>query len=292
MQKKQSTVSTEKSKSSIYSAKKNTQTSTKKSKKKVRAELLPKKRVKGECILTLCAHNDDQIIGAGGTIRRYVDEGISAYTYIFSYGEASHPHLRPEVIAKRRERESLQSARILGDTIAYLELKEGTFTETCDRTELKNIIRMHNPTKIFTHTPDDPHPDHIAVYKIVTSVAKEMNFKGEIYAFDIWNLFSVKTNHYPKLFVDISKTFWVKVKALLKHKSQVNAIVSLGWHMYLKALINGWNNHCRYAELFHKINLDTIEVSNSSASVSSSLDKQSVNDSKKKKRTKQQLKNK
>ena len=215
---------------------------------------------KEKCIVTLCAHNDDQIIGAGGTIRKYVDEGIAAYTYIFSYGESSHPHLRPEIVSKMRKKESLQGARVLGDQIAYLGLKEGTFMETCNPKEIEEIIRKHKPLKIFTHAPDDPHPDHIAVFKIVTSVAKKMKYKGEIYSFDIWNIFSLKTRDYPKLFVDVSKTFSTKVKSLMKHRSQFNTIVTLGWHMYLKGIINGWNYHCKYAELFHKINLDVVDT--------------------------------
>lgn len=208
---------------------------------------------KKEAILIFCAHNDDQTIGAGGTIKNCIKNNKKAYTYIFSYGESSHPHLKPEVVAKMREKESIQAARILGDEIHYLGLKEGKFIETFNKDEIKKIIKKINPTKVFTHSPDDMHPDHRAVYKIIKKTLKGMNYKGDMYAFDVWNLFSFKTRDYPKLFMDISDTFKDKLKALEKHKSQILAIILLKWNIYLKAFVNGINNNCKYAELFHKI---------------------------------------
>lgn len=211
---------------------------------------------KKRSIITFCAHNDDQLIGAGGTIKKYANQGIKAYTYLFSYGEMSHPHLKPEIIAKTREKESLRAAKILGDDISYLGLKEGTFLETCDIAKIKKIILSHKPEKIFTHSPDDPHPDHRAVFKIIKQVLHDMNYKGDLYSFNVWNITSVTTREYPKLFIDISDTFKDKIKAFKLHKSQLLTKIIIGWSIYAKAIIDGWNNHCKYAEVFHKINFN------------------------------------
>ena len=40
-----------------------------------------------EAVLFLCAHNDDQLIGAGGTIAKYAKEGKKIVTIVFSFGE-------------------------------------------------------------------------------------------------------------------------------------------------------------------------------------------------------------
>jgi len=205
-------------------------------------------------IMTFCAHNDDQLIGAGGTIKKYIDGGMKAYTYIFSYGESSHPHLKPEVIAKMREKESIKAARVIGDEIYYLGLKEGKFMEECDFKQLKKVIMEKKPVKIFTHSRNDPHPDHKVVFNIVKEVLKSLRYKGELYTFDVWNIFSFREDS-AKLFVDISETFKYKIDALSKHKSQIMTFFTLGWNIYLKDVINGWNYGCRYAELFHKVNL-------------------------------------
>jgi len=211
---------------------------------------------KKQCVVMFCAHNDDQTIGAGGTIRKYIDEGIDVYTYIFSYGESSHPHLKPEVVAEMREKESIRAAKILGDKIHYFGLKEGKFLETYNSKDIKKIIKDRKPIKIFTHSPDDAHPDHRAVYKIITDTLREIKYKRELYSFDVWHIFSLKTREYPKLFIDISNTFKHKVNALKKHKSQLLAILALFLNIYIKATMHGWNNHCKYAELFHKIELE------------------------------------
>jgi LmbE family N-acetylglucosaminyl deacetylase len=46
-------------------------------------------------VLVIVAHNDDHIIGAGGTLAKYAQEGKKVRTIIMSYGESSHPHLKP-----------------------------------------------------------------------------------------------------------------------------------------------------------------------------------------------------
>jgi N-acetylglucosamine malate deacetylase 1 len=211
---------------------------------------------KKRCIITFCAHNDDQIIGAGGTIKKYVDSGIKAYTYIFSYGEMSHPHLKPEVIAKTRKKESIRASKVLGDKVNYLGLKEGKFIEQCNIDKIKKIINKHKPEKIFIHSPDDPHPDHRAVFKIMTKLLNNIKYKGNLYCFDVWNIFSFRTRSYPKLFIDISETFNDKVNSFNMHKSQFMAKILIGWSIYTKAIIHGWNNHCKYAELFHRIEIN------------------------------------
>lgn len=59
----------------------------------------------------------------------------------------------------------------------------------------------------------------------------------------------------PRLVVDITTTFHKKVKAMDAHKSQTHLplIIPLTWTVYFKAVINGWNNNCKYAEVFDKI---------------------------------------
>ena len=63
-------------------------------------------------ILVLCAHNDDQVIGAGGALLKYAKEGKTFKTIVFSYGEF-HPYLKTRVISKIREKEGIKSDKIL-----------------------------------------------------------------------------------------------------------------------------------------------------------------------------------
>ena len=211
-----------------------------------------------ETILTFCAHNDDQIIGVGGTLAKYAEQGKKIITVIFSYGETSHPHIKKEITIKTRVEESKKADKILGlkDTI-YLGLGEGKFLKEIEqkklKNKLKNIIKINKPTKIFTHSSDDPHPDHRAVNKIAKQIYDELKLDCGLYTFDVWNPIKIKKRGTPKLIVDITETFNQKVNAFKAHKSQSLTIITLLWSVYLKAILNGIENGVKFAEVFNKV---------------------------------------
>lgn len=207
-------------------------------------------------ILAICAHNDDQIIGPGGTLTKYAGAGYKFKTIIFSYGAVSHPHLKPEVIIKERMKESRISDKIMGgDGIIYLGAKEGTFLAKKDEwgKKISEIIKKEKPVMIFTHTDDDPHRDHKAVDKIVQEMIKKKIISCNVYTFDVWNMLRWKRKNLPRLVIDISETFGKKIQAFHAHKSQKASIISLLWSIYLKAVLYGWKYGYKYAEVFYKI---------------------------------------
>jgi LmbE family N-acetylglucosaminyl deacetylase len=214
---------------------------------------------KQETVLFFCAHNDDQIVGAGGTIAKYNKDGKKIITVIFSFGETSLPHMLEKESRKTRVIESKRAAKILGESeVYYLGLKEGNFkSEIEDKdiyTKIKNIIKRVKPSKIFTHSRDDPHPDHRAVNSFTLELIEKIRYKGEVYSFNVWNLFiNFKKREMPKMVVDITDTFKLKVEAFRKHKSQWPSILTLMWNVYLQAILNGFNNNIKYAEVFYKI---------------------------------------
>ncbi|MBT4540673.1 PIG-L family deacetylase [Candidatus Woesearchaeota archaeon] len=233
-----------------------------KSKKKVvktKLENVNISETKKEIILCFCAHNDDQVIGAGGTLAKYTAEGKEVYTYIFSYGESSHPHLHREVIVKTRVAESQAADKIIsGSGIFHLGLKEGSFIKEIEergfKERIKKIISEKKPTKIFTHSQDDPHPDHRAVNKIIREVTAQVRCKCDLFSFDIWNFWLAKGRRRPMLVVDITTTFDQKIRAIKAHKSQKMALITMIPATYARSIINGLNHHYRYAEVFYKIN--------------------------------------
>ena len=218
-----------------------------------------KKSGRRESILVLCAHSDDQILGVGGAIAKFAKEGKEVNIVIFSYGEKSHPWLKKHVIADIRIKESEQASNIVGakQTI-FFNMEEGKFKEDFDKKRvaqrLEKLVKQFKPTKIFTHSPDDPLPDHKSVSNLVLNFCKKIKFKGDVYSFDVWNTFNRKTGQYPKMVVDITKTFGTKLKALKVFQSQkIHAIAVLIGVVYWRAIKNGLWNHCRFAEVFYKI---------------------------------------
>lgn len=214
--------------------------------------------MKKENILVFCAHPDDEVFGPGATIAKYVNEGKNVFTIVFSYGENSHAWLNERHIAKVRERESRKAHKILGGTgIDFFGLKEGNFANDLKEKnleeKLKKIILQHKPKKVFTHSPDDPHPDHRAASNITLRIIDELNLNVNVYGFDVWNPLNFKNRNNPKLIVDISSTFKIKLKALKCFRSQWMAMTFLLWSVYWRSFMNGLNSNTKYAESFTKI---------------------------------------
>jgi len=225
---------------------------------KIKHLLYMAKKPEREIILVICAHNDDQILGVGGTIAKYASEGKEIITVIFSYGESSHIWLKRKEIVETRVKESHRADKLLGiQESYYLGIKEGNFlkkiTEKNIEKRIEHIIRKYNPVKIFTHAIDDPHPDHQAVHRVVMTVVDRINKKYEVYTFPVWNPINLIARNKPKLIIDITKTLKKKVLAFKIHKSQKVTILSLFWVVYIRAFFNGFNNKMKYAEVFYKI---------------------------------------
>lgn len=210
-----------------------------------------------EKILVICAHPDDEIIGAGGTIAKYSQEGRNVTVIIFSYGELSHPWIKKKVTIGTRVNESRTAGEIVGckDTI-FLGAKEGHFIDkrkTITKT-IEKVINDLKPSKIFVHSFDDRlYADHKAVHEIVMSTIDRMDYKGNIYTFNIWNMVNSQERYCPKLMVDVSKTFKLKTKALGCFKSQKLAMLQLLPVVYLRAIRNGLYMGVKFAERFSKI---------------------------------------
>ncbi|MFH1849793.1 MAG: PIG-L deacetylase family protein [archaeon] len=209
-------------------------------------------------ILVLCAHNDDQILGAGGTLAKFAKEGMKITTVIFSYGEGSHPWLKREEVIRMRVKECSEANKVIGGgDVIYLGLKEGLFNEEIEakniKEKIKRIILRKKPIKIFTHSIDDPHPNHQAVYKATLDIVGEIGHSCNVYSFNVWNIINIRKRNSPKLVVDITDTFRYKVEAFKCHKSQKPTRISLMWNVYFQAWLNGLKNNVRYAEVFYKL---------------------------------------
>jgi LmbE family N-acetylglucosaminyl deacetylase len=208
-------------------------------------------------VVVLCAHSDDQVIGAGGAIAKFSHEGALVKTFICSFGEQSHPHLDKVEVRKMRVAESKEANAVLGgEDVLFLGMREGHFAEDYAaldwREKLLKHLRAFRPDRIITHASDDLHPDHRAVHAMALDLHKALAFPCEVYTFDVWNIINRKRTA-PRLVVDITHTFTKKLDALSCFKSQKVALFTLLWSVYVKAILHGMKRGVRYAEVFHKV---------------------------------------
>lgn len=198
-----------------------------------------------ETILVIAAHHDDAVIGAGGTIAKYSEEGKNVHTVIFSHDLM--PHLRKDVVRKKTERESKKAREILGATHV-------TFLGKKPMTELAQIVRDESPIKVFTHDKDDADPLHRKIHETVMQLVADKTINTAVYSFSIWSIGKLRKRQIPRLVVDISKTFNSKIDAVLAHKSKWWTLNILIWKLLLQAKISGITHGTKYAEVFYKLN--------------------------------------
>jgi N-acetylglucosamine malate deacetylase 1 len=208
--------------------------------------------------MVFCAHSDDQIFGPGGTMAKYARNGDHIINVVFTYGEMSHPWIKRRVTAEIREAEAIEADKIIGGKdILFMGISEATLVKDTQAQwvleKIEQMIKHFKPNKIFTHSLDDPHAGHRSVCTAVLKVVDKMKFKGETYSFDVWNPLNIRWRNSPKLYVDITDTFELKIKALKSFKSQWMAMLSLMWSVYFRALILGLENGTLYAERFYRI---------------------------------------
>ena len=206
-------------------------------------------------ILIFVAHGDDQIIGMGGTISKYVKEGKEVVVVIFSYGELSRPLEKVSVVVDKRLKEAEKVDEFLTvEQTLFLGVPDMKIDASNDEliNKIRKIIDAYKPEKIFTHSYYDIHKDHRSVNKAVLNAVDK---KGgvDVFTFGISNPLRYGRSDLPKLYVDISDTFKDKVNALKLYKSQKLSVYPLLPIVYIKAIVEGIENRCKYAEVFYKI---------------------------------------
>lgn len=210
-----------------------------------------------ETVLVFAAHPDDEIIGVGGTIAKYSQEGKDVIVIIFSDGSMSNPWLKHEVLVADRKKDAKEIGIFMGckETI-FLGLKDSKLQDYTNdhnvREVLKKIIIKYHPKKIFIHSQHDPHPDHRAVHEIGMKaiVDVDKNQQIPVYVFEVWNALPERQ---PALYVDITETFQKKVQAMKKFKSEKLSIYTLLIPVYVRAILAGFHHKGKYAEKFYKV---------------------------------------
>ncbi|HLC90540.1 MAG TPA: PIG-L deacetylase family protein [Candidatus Nanoarchaeia archaeon] len=212
--------------------------------------------MKKETILVLSAHTDDFVLGAGGMIITAVQDGKKVIPIVFSLGEKSHFWIKDKVIKKVRADETIAATKLLKCKEIILDVKDGQiyqdYKDKHVEERLLEIIEKEKPTKIFTHSNEDPHPDHRAVNKITLELLEKTKEKPEVYIYSIWNPVSLKTS-YPALYVDITNVFSLKMKALKMFQSQKVILSYPLLLLFIRNIIDGIRIRKRFAEKFYKI---------------------------------------
>jgi LmbE family N-acetylglucosaminyl deacetylase len=185
-------------------------------------------------ILVFAAHQDDETIGCGGTIRKWSSSGsIVDVVFMTDGGTGVDQSGRFDSdIVSTRKKEAEQAAEILGvSKIHNLNLEcQNIKNSKKNFHKVISLIRELKPDLVITHHTKDKHRDHRKTAKIVLeacwksseNIHKELGKPhkvGDVWTYEI-------TDPLPKVdfIVDISETYSKKIEAMKIYNSQENVI--------------------------------------------------------------------
>jgi LmbE family N-acetylglucosaminyl deacetylase len=181
-------------------------------------------------ILAIGAHPDDIEISCAGTLAKYANQGVQVSIAVATDGSAGHMIIPPRELAEIRHQEAENSARVIGADFYWLGFVDEMLGIDIDtRMRFVELIRKAKPDVILTHSPEDYHPDHRALSRVIFDASFMSGLKNvetespyhpgvqPLYYFD--NISGL--NFHPTEFVDITDTFEVKQQMLACHQSQI-----------------------------------------------------------------------
>lgn len=203
------------------------------------------------------AHPDDEVLGCGGAIASYADQGHEVTSIIFTYGENSNLNESPKKLAKTRSKESIRAGKILGvKKMYFLGLPDNTLSKEIKDENLSiklvNILKKINPNIILTHSRDDYHPAHRNVAKLMKKIVSDNRLKSRIYTFAVGIPIRAVQKNKPKLIIDTAQYQSQKKKALKQFKSQHWNFNYFGNLSNIKDYIYGVFHNKKTVEVFYK----------------------------------------
>jgi LmbE family N-acetylglucosaminyl deacetylase len=158
-------------------------------------------------VLVLSPHIDDDVIGAGGSLRKHVLAGDFVKVVYFSD------------CTEERVREAEEAAAIVGfrdiEFLGYESKKLLKSSGLADR--LPVIIKNSEPDIVYLPSLFDRHNDHLAVNHLLAELHKKYRYRFTVCAYEVW------TTLVPNLIIDIADTVARKKEALSRYKSQLSS---------------------------------------------------------------------
>ena len=183
-------------------------------------------------IMAVGAHPDDCEFCFGGTALKFMANGHRVMFLSMTNGCSGH-HLTPgQAMASRRYGETRSVSELTGIEYRMTDIPDGSLTaDLLNRDILMREIRSFEPDLIFTHRPNDYHPDHRSTGTLVMDcsylvmvphiVPDSRALKKMPYMYYFYDGFSFPAPFVPDMAVSIDDVMDQKTAMLNCHASQV-----------------------------------------------------------------------
>lgn len=210
-------------------------------------------------------HNDDFVIGMGGTGLQLLRAGWEVHSVVLTDGRLGSSTLSPAETTRVRSQEKEREASRTG--MHYVELgypDQGLQAVLADpeasrdATErVADIVDEHAPAVVFAPAKSDSHPDHMAANEIVSGAIERGSRDRSFIEYTVWNVPFPSVGVPPKgriLLVDIDDTLERKLDLIRVHASQLEEYpydeIATRFNEYLGHIYRPYAPPS-YVELFH-----------------------------------------
>lgn len=197
-------------------------------------------------VLVLAPHTDDGEFGCGGTIAKFIEQGIDVYYAAFSACQQSVLKEFPSDILITEVKAATKKLGIKPENLILFDYDVRTFNFR-RQDILDDLIKLRtdiNPDLIFMPALNDIHQDH---QTIANEGLRAFKFSS-IFCYEVpWNNFSFNTSTFIHL---DEKHVQSKVDALNEYKSQAHRTYANEEFIRSLARTRGVQIGTRYAETF------------------------------------------
>ena len=211
-------------------------------------------------VLVIAPHNDDEVLGVGGTIARFAQEGAEVTVVILTRGFPPHYTEGEEAVLRDEMVRAHQILRV-HDTIC-LDFPAAALDTVAHRDLNGTLITVYqrlNPAYVFVPFLGDIHGDHQAAFRSAMVMCRPIgkHLPRSVLAYETvsetnWNAPPVTPGFLPNTYIDISDFVETKIKAFQAYQSQMRSFPHERSIESLRALatLRGSTIHVQAAEAF------------------------------------------
>ena len=177
-------------------------------------------------VLVISPHPDDEVLGCGGTIAKYLNEGVDVFLCIVT--KAYTPEWSNQFL-RNRPKEIQNVNRILGIKKTYLldfpTVKLDTIPQKDLNDALANVVNKIKPNIVYIPSKGDLNKDHRIVFECALTALRPITHKvGRILTYETlseteWG--RPIESFAPNVYIDISDTFNKKIESMKAYKSEI-----------------------------------------------------------------------
>jgi LmbE family N-acetylglucosaminyl deacetylase len=169
-------------------------------------------------LLVIAAHPDDELLGCGGSIAKYINNGVLVKVLLLGEGSTARyddPSCKEAKAAiTLRNSRAVKALGVIGVTdFEFYNLPCGRFDQIPIieiNKIIESVIRQFNPDTVFTHSEGDSNNDHKIVYRasIVATRPCGENIVNRLFCYEVLSSseWSYTSAFLPNYFISLKES--------------------------------------------------------------------------------------